>query len=267
MVDETNGYVQARVRLAWNALVAQTADVMGYLVERRTHYCYRDPAGVDQLTFFNKVHEWDFEQAQERHVVEEFSVSPSQLSFVDLGSPSTYERDDGTVYVTRPSGVRLSSAEAGDDAFVTIRQEYRIVTIRRDADPTYSTSVLVGYDHTATGANRITVTPQPTELSEPNCVGTAPAITLGDIVVSAIGSTTATVIVPIHNADNTLVYFGYATNTIGWQYRYVQVSSSTASVTLTGLAPGTRYYIQASLDSGFDRGRNRVTTFDTQPAS
>ncbi len=115
--------------------------------------------------------------------------------------------------------------------------------------------------------NRITVTPQPTELSEPNCVGTAPEITLGDIVVSAIGSTTATVTVPINNADNTFVYFRYATNSIGWQEESVQVSASSASVTLSGLVPGTRYYIQASLDSGFDRGRNRVTTFDTLPSS
>ena len=264
VVSETNGYVQARVRLAWSAPVAQAGDVVGYLVERRAHHCYADPAGVDRLTFWTKVHEWDFEQAAERHAGEEFSVSPSQLSFVDLGSPQTYVRDDGTVYTTRPSGVRLSSAEAGDDASVTIRQEYRIVTIRRNADPVYSTSVLVGYDHAATANNRITVTPQPTEFTEPNCIGTAPAITLGDIAVTAIGSTAATITVSIQNADNTLVYFGYATNTDGWQYRYVQVSSSTAQVTLTGLVPGTRYYVQASLDPGFDYGRNRVTTFDTQ---
>ena len=266
VVDETNGYVQARVRLAWNAPVAQAADVVGYRVERRTHYCYADPAGVDRLTLWTKVHEWDFEQAAEQHVGEEFSVDESQLSFVDLGSPSTYVREDGSLYTTRPSGVSLSSAESGDGAFITTRREYRIVTIRRGADPVYSTSVLVGYDHTATGNNRITATPQPTELSEPNCVGTAPAITLGDIAVTAIGATSATITVPINNADNTWVYFryfSYAANIEGWQSRQVQVSSTTAQVALTGLDPGTRYYVQASLDQGFDRGRNRVTTFDT----
>ena len=270
VIDVTSsGYLQARVRLGWSAPVAEADDVVGYRVERRTHYCYADPAGVDQLTLWTKVHEWDFEQAAELHVGEEFSVDGSQLSFVDLGSLSTYVRDDGSVYTTPPSGVSLSSAEAGNGAFVTIRREYRIVTIRPDADPVYSTSVLVGYDHTATGNNRITATPQPTERSEPNCDGTAPAITLGAIVVSAIGSTTATVTVPINNADNTYVYFryfSYATNSIGWQSRQVQVSTTTAQITLTGLEPGFRYYIQASLDSGFDRGRNRVTTFDTLPA-
>ena len=85
--------------------------------------------------------------------------------------------------------------------------------------------------------------------------------------MTAIGTTTATVTVPIDNADNTWVYFGYATNTIGWQYRYERVSSSSATVTLTGLEPGTRYYVQASLDQGFDFGRNRVTNFDTLPGN
>ncbi len=267
VVTETNGYVQARVRLAWDAPVAQVDEVVGYRVERRTHYCYADPAGVDRLTFWSKVNEWDFEQATARHAGDEFSVDPSQLSFVDLGHSRTYVGDDGTEYTTQPSGVSLSSAESGNGAFVTIRREYRIVTIRDDAEPVYSSSLLVGYDHTASGNNRITVTPQPTELSEPNCAGTAPAITLGDIAVTAIGTTTATVTVPIDNADNTWVYFGYATNTIGWQYRYVRVSSSTATVTLTGLEPGTRYYVQASLDQGFDFGRNRVTNFDTLPGN
>ena len=132
----------------------------------------------------------------------------------------------------------------------------------------YSSSVLVGYDHTVTGDSRIAVTLQPTELSEPNCAGTAPAIALSDIVVSAIDATSATVTVPVSNADNTVVYFryfSYAANIQGWQSRQVQVSSTPAQVTLTGLDPGTRYCVQASLDQGFDRGRNRVTTIDTLP--
>ena len=270
VVSETNGYLKARVRLAWSAPVARADDVVGYRVERRTHYCLADPAAVDRLTLWTKVHEWDFEQAAALHTDDEFSVDPSQLSFVDLGAPSIYGRNDGTEYTTPPSGVALSSAESGDGAFVTILREYRIVTIRGGADPVYSSSVLVGYDHTVTGDSRIAVTLQPTELSEPDCAGTAPAIALGDIAVSAIDATSATVTVPISNADNTVVYFRYlshAANIQGWQSRQVQVSSTTAQVTLTGLDPGTRYYVQASLDQGFDRGRNRVTTLDTLPTS
>ena len=270
VVSETNGYLKARVRLAWSAPVARADDVVGYRVERRTHYCLADPAAVDRLTLWTKVHEWDFEQAAALHTDDEFSVDPSQLSFVDLGAPSIYGRNDGTEYTTPPSGVALSSAESGDGAFVTILREYRIVTIRGGADPVYSSSVLVGYDHTVTGDSRIAVTLQPTELSEPDCAGTAPAIALGDIVVSAIDATSATVTVPVSNADNTVVYFRYfshAANIEGWQSRQVQVPSTTAQVTLTGLDPGTRYYVQASLDQGFDRGRNRVTTLDTLPAS
>ena len=270
VVSETNGYLKARVRLAWSAPVARADDVVGYRVERRTHYCLADPAAVDRLTLWTKVHEWDFEQAAALHTDDEFSVDPSQLSFVDLGAPSIYGRNDGTEYTTPPSGVALSSAESGDGAFVTILREYRIVTIRGGADLVYSSSVLVGYDHTVTGDSRIAVTLQPTELSEPDCAGTAPAIALGDIAVSAIDATSATVTVPISNADNTVVYFRYlshAANIQGWQSRQVQVSSTTAQVTLTGLDPGTRYYVQASLDQGFDRGRNRVTTLDTLPTS
>ena len=134
-------------------------------------------------------------------------------------------------YTTSPSGVVLSSAESGDGAFVTILREYRIVTNRGGADPVYSSSVLVGYDHTVTGDSRIAVTLQPTELSEPNCAGTAPAIALSDIVVSAIDATSATVTVPVSNADNTVVYFryfSYAANIQGWQSRQVQVSSTPA---------------------------------------
>ena len=96
----------------------------------------------------------------------------------------------------------------------------------------------------------------------------APDPLISGVSVQDIAETTATAIVTIANADgqNRSAHLRYRTTTPEGSWSAVQTAASStgsASVSLTGLAHGAEYQVQASLDDSFPATRTKQTTFTT----
>ena len=88
------------------------------------------------------------------------------------------------------------------------------------------------------------------------------------VSVNSIRQTTATALVDIANAnsDRQTVHLRYRTTTPrgDWSATLTTASSTdSASIDLLGLAPGTEYDVQASLDGAFPAARTKYDTFTT----
>ena len=96
----------------------------------------------------------------------------------------------------------------------------------------------------------------------------APDPLISGVSVEDIAQTTATAIVTIANADgqNRTAHLRYRTTTPEGSWSAVQTAASntgSASVSLTGLAHGAEYQVQASLDDSFPATRTKHTVFTT----